>query len=79
MLVSAVNASNHQENATMTKQLSQVEAMIQQAQLEMRALLLHLRPVLLKDKSLKEGMEQLLQELRQKCQWKLHGSWRIFK
>lgn len=79
MLVSAVNASNHQQNATMTKQLSQVEAMIQQAQLEMRALLLHLRPVLLKDKSLKEGMEQLLQELRQKCQWKLHGSWRIFK
>lgn len=75
MLVSAVNASNHQENATMTKQLSQVEAMIQQAQLEMRALLLHLRPVLLKDKSLKEGMEQLLQELRAKVPmevtWKL--------
>ncbi|WP_163580415.1 sensor histidine kinase [Gracilibacillus saliphilus] len=66
MLVSAVITSNQGQKETKTKQLHQIEAMIQQAQLEMRALLLHLRPVLLKDKSLNEGMEQLLEELHAK-------------
>ena len=48
------------------KQLKIVEEMIHQSQLEMRALLLHLRPVALKGKSLQEGIEELLIELRQK-------------
>src|SRR5699024_2355385 len=34
--------------------------------LEMRALLLHLRPIALKDHSLKEGIDQLLSELVEK-------------
>ncbi|KAB8125789.1 sensor histidine kinase [Gracilibacillus oryzae] len=75
MLVSAVNASNSGENQIMTKQLGQIESMIQQAQLEMRALLLHLRPVPLKDNTLKEGMEKLLQELKTKVH--VHITWNV--
>ncbi|MBN8192233.1 sensor histidine kinase [Bacillus sp. NTK074B] len=57
------------------KQLSMVEQMIHQSQLEMRALLLHLRPVALKGKNLQEGMKELLVELAQKVpleiEWKI--------
>ncbi|MRH44056.1 sensor histidine kinase [Aquibacillus halophilus] len=66
MMVSAINESNPNGNEVMIKQLKQVEVVIQQAQLEMRALLLHLRPIALKDKTLKEGIKQLLDELKQK-------------
>ncbi len=52
------------------KQLKLVEQMIHQSQLEMRALLLHLRPVQLKGKSLQDGMRELLTELAQKCRWR---------
>ncbi|WP_428910958.1 sensor histidine kinase [Niallia sp. Krafla_26] len=65
MMMSAINetpASNDLE----AKQLKIVEEMIHQSQLEMRALLLHLRPVALKGKTLQEGIEELLIELRQK-------------
>lgn len=48
------------------KPLLQAEKMVQQAQLEMRALLLHLRPAVLNSKSLKEGLEELLLELQEK-------------
>lgn len=48
------------------KPLLQVEKMVQQAQLEMRALLLHLRPAALNSKTLREGLEELLVELQQK-------------
>ncbi|WP_432353900.1 sensor histidine kinase [Sporosarcina sp. A2] len=54
------------EETTLHKPLLQVERMVQQAQLEMRALLLHLRPAILNSKSLKEGLEELLTELREK-------------
>ncbi|WP_066188259.1 MULTISPECIES: sensor histidine kinase [Gracilibacillus] len=66
MLVSAVITANKGQSDKMTKQLQQIEAMIQQSQLEMRALLLHLRPVQLKNKTLNEGVEQLLAELHAK-------------
>src|SRR5699024_5376101 len=66
MLASAIMATNTNPDDKMSKQLQQIEAIIQQAQLEMRALLLHLCPILLKDKSLKQGMEQLLEELHEK-------------
>ena len=48
------------------KPVLQVERIVQQAQLEMRALLLHLRPAALNNKSLAEGLEELLIELREK-------------
>lgn len=75
MLISAINESPQSSEEWRSKQLKLTEAMIQQSQLEMRALLLHLRPVQLKDKSLKEGVDSLLHELRQKVpfevQWKV--------
>ncbi|TCN22232.1 sensor histidine kinase [Mesobacillus foraminis] len=48
------------------KQLKMVEEMIHKSQLEMRALLLHLRPADLKGKSLQAGIEELMMELTQK-------------
>lgn len=46
------------------KQLKMVAEIINASQSEMRALLLHLRPVNLEEKSLKQGIEQLLKELQ---------------
>ena len=76
MMMSAINETKDStENEIEAKQLKLVEEMIHQSQLEMRALLLHLRPVALKGKSLQEGMEELLMELMQKVtmdiKWKL--------
>jgi len=53
------------------KQLSTVTDVINTAQSEMRALLLHLRPIELSGKSLKQGIEQLLRELETKIKIKL--------
>lgn len=63
MLVSALNEMSITSTDQLTEPLEQIERMIQQAQLEMRALLLHLRPIALKNHSLKEGIDQLLTEL----------------
>lgn len=76
MMMSAINETKqHTETTPEAKQLKLVEEMIHQSQLEMRALLLHLRPVALKNKSLQEGIEELLIELTQKVtmdiKWKL--------
>lgn len=75
MLVSAINEMPDTDDSTIQKPIQQVEQMIQQAQLEMRALLLHLRPVALKDHSLKEGIESLLKDLSAKVpvtvQWRI--------
>ncbi|UOR11091.1 sensor histidine kinase [Halobacillus amylolyticus] len=65
MMMSAINEGETEQKSS-NKQLAMVEKMIHQSQLEMRALLLHLRPVALKDKSLQEGCEELLRELTQK-------------
>ncbi|AWE06855.1 sensor histidine kinase [Lysinibacillus sp. 2017] len=64
MLLSAL--TEQEENEKAQKQLGQVEKIVQQAQLEMRALLLHLRPVALHNKSLAEGLEDLILELQEK-------------
>lgn len=57
------------------KQLKMVEEMIHKSQLEMRALLLHLRPADLKGKSLQAGIEELMIELTQKVTMKI--LWKI--
>jgi len=75
MMMSAVNDSHEEKTEGMQKQLKMVEKMIQQSQLEMRALLLHLRPAALKGKSIKEGMEELLVELTQKVPMEI--DWKI--
>ncbi|WP_100403753.1 sensor histidine kinase [Bacillus sp. FJAT-42315] len=72
MMMSAVNENRESHNPIETKQLAMVEEMIQQSQLEMRALLLHLRPVPLNGKSLKEGIDELLVELSQKVPLSIH-------
>lgn len=71
MMMSAINETESIDEETRKKQMVMVENMIHQSQLEMRALLLHLRPVALKGKSLQEGVEELLQELRQKVPLKV--------
>ncbi|MEG0384889.1 MAG: sensor histidine kinase [Solibacillus sp.] len=64
MLLSALTEQEQDEKSQ--KQLGQVEKVVQQAQLEMRALLLHLRPVALHNKTLAEGLEDLILELQEK-------------
>ncbi|MEG0473403.1 MAG: sensor histidine kinase [Solibacillus sp.] len=64
MLLSALTEQEQDEQSQ--KQLGQVEKVVQQAQLEMRALLLHLRPVALHNKTLAEGLEDLILELQEK-------------
>src|SRR3954451_20510839 len=76
MMMSAINETKVQtENDREVRQLKLVEEMIHQSQLEMRALLLHLRPAALKNKSLQEGIEELLLELSLKVtmdiKWKV--------
>ena len=72
MMMSAITESgNDANNPELQHQISMVEKMIQQSQLEMRALLLHLRPVQLKGKKLQEGIEDLLTELMARLPIKL--------
>lgn len=66
MLLSAITEQQEDEEAEVPKPLAQAEKIVQQAQLEMRALLLHLRPAALHNKSLAQGLEELLFELQQK-------------
>lgn len=75
MMMSAFNETRGEMEAAAEKQLEMIEQMIQQSQLEMRALLMHLRPVPLKGKSLQEGAQTLLSELQQKLP--LEISWKI--
>lgn len=72
MMMSAINETNSfSTNEPLSKQLKMVEEMIHQSQLEMRALLLHLRPVALKGKSLPKGIKELLSELTLKVPLKI--------
>lgn len=64
MLVSATQATlNQTENLQLAQQIQRIDQVIGKAQTEMRALLLHLRPIELNDKKLSEGIRQLLREL----------------
>jgi NarL family two-component system sensor histidine kinase LiaS len=75
MLLSAINERRPLSDDRETKQLKLVEETIHQSQLEMRALLLHLRPVALKGKTLKEGVMELLTELVHKVTMEI--SWKL--
>ncbi|OKL37704.1 sensor histidine kinase [Domibacillus mangrovi] len=78
MMMSAINETGLPEKSPIYRQLQMVETMIHQSQLEMRALLLHLRPVALKGKSLQEGMEELLVELTEKVPMEVDWKVEIF-
>ncbi|MFE8701417.1 sensor histidine kinase [Cytobacillus sp. FJAT-54145] len=75
MLMSAINETKVDSSDREAKQMKMVEEMIHQSQLEMRALLLHLRPAALKGKTLQEGIEELLIELSQKVTMNI--SWKV--
>lgn len=66
MLLSAMTEQQKNDSEEIPKPLAQAEKIVQQAQLEMRALLLHLRPAALHNKTLAQGLEELLFELQQK-------------
>nr|WP_244527428.1 sensor histidine kinase [Lihuaxuella thermophila] len=68
MMSSAVKETLTSEVARIHDQIAMIEKMAGIAQNEMRALLLHLRPVTLDGKRLKEGIEELLEEFKAK-QW----------
>ncbi|GIN59656.1 sensor histidine kinase [Lederbergia ruris] len=75
MLLSAINQSPDPASETTAKQRIMVEEIINEAQSEMRALLLHLRPIQLEGKSLKVGMQEVLSELTAKLPMKV--SWNL--
>lgn len=66
MTMAAIKRTIQQDPEKASKQLILVEEMAAAAQSEMRALLLHLRPAHLEGKALKQGMEDLLEELQEK-------------
>lgn len=72
MMISALNERADKFDEKEQKQLMMIEHVLSQAQSEMRALLLHLRPISLESKSLKSGIEGLLIELQTKVQMKIH-------
>lgn len=78
MMLSALQEESKKKSPTgdiVLKQLDMIGSIINTSQSEMRALLLHLRPINLEGKSLKKGIEQLLQELKTKV--KIEISWEI--
>jgi len=66
MLLSTVQTEADELPTALHKQVDTISGIVGDAQSEMRALLLHLRPVKLDGKSLKQGVEQLLNELKSK-------------
>lgn len=75
MMMSAINETNPPKDEGIRKQLHMIEKAIHQSQSEMRALLLHLRPVALKGKNLQAGVEELLLELIQKVPMQI--DWKV--
>lgn len=75
MMTSAVLETKGLDENHSTKQLQMIEKMAGNAQNEMRALLLHLRPATLEGKRLREGVEELLSEFKEKqhiqIEWKI--------
>lgn len=78
MMMSAINEAEEFKKTQFKQQLNMIEKMIHQSQMEMRALLLHLRPAALKGKSLQEGIEELLNELLQKVPMEVESKIEVF-
>lgn len=77
MMMSAITEKAKKDDLpeAQQKQLAMVSDIINASQSEMRALLLHLRPISLEGKSLKQGIEQLLRELQSKI--KISLKWEV--
>jgi len=65
-MMSAALYTGMNEDSPLKEQMAKLEYMAVQAQSEMRALLLHLRPIQLEGKKLSVGIEELLSELSAK-------------
>ncbi len=76
MMSSAVQNTLREDQAKAVQQMAMIEKMAADAQTEMRALLLHLRPVHLEGKGLKQGIEDLLTEMSAK-QTAMQIKWRL--
>lgn len=74
MMLSALREQTSEKNPQY-KQVERVEKIVQDTQMEMRALLLHLRPMDLKNKTLPEGIVDFLRELQIKSSIDIH--WQI--
>lgn len=72
MTATAVGRTLERDFDKAKRQISLIEEMSSVAQSEMRALLLHLRPVMLKGKELTEAINDLVSELRAKVPMKIH-------
>lgn len=72
MMSSAVKETLTGDDRPIYRQIAMIEKMAGIAQNEMRALLLHLRPVTLEGKRLKEGLEELLEEFKAKQLAEVH-------
>lgn len=66
MLASAAKKAIEKNQEVAKRQIDEIADIALKAQGEMRALLLHLRPVHLSDDTLQEGLEKLIDELSQK-------------
>lgn len=66
MTMAALPRLIQQDKVKAVQQMERVENMVRIAQQELRALIMHLRPVTLEGVSLAEGIEQLMEELQQK-------------
>ncbi|KAE9713574.1 sensor histidine kinase, partial [Escherichia coli] len=66
MMTSAILEGMKEKDEKILKQMQLVERMAGDAQNEMRALLLHLRPITLEGKDLKKGLIELLNEFQAK-------------
>ncbi|MCH5585012.1 sensor histidine kinase [Shimazuella sp. AN120528] len=75
MMSSAISAMNLQDTKEVAKKVGFIEKLAGEAQQEMRALLMHLRPVTLEGKDLKTGLEDLLEELQEKQS--LQATWEL--
>lgn len=77
MMLSALRSvvTQNSPDAPELTQINTIESVINEAQAEMRALLLHLRPTNLAGKSLKDGIISLLQELQTKIKIKI--TWQL--
>lgn len=77
MMLSAVRSVMTTQDADnpLLKQVTTIEGVVNEAQAEMRALLLHLRPTTLEGKTLKAGIIALLKELQTKI--KIEISWEL--
>jgi signal transduction histidine kinase len=70
LMLSAITEQG--EEKEFIEEVERVEEMVQQAQLEMRALLLHLRPIALQNHTLVQGLRELVQELKNRTNCKIH-------